>query len=415
MMPASRADKQDDAARWRADLTLALSRTFAALILVPTIAMLVVRVQAGRFVDAAISLMLYGLVVVAAVNTRLPTGWRVAAVLAVLTGITFNIILSRGLGLNIGALAGTFALLTLLAWGRAAAAAAVGAWIAVFAAAAHATAAGRVVTIPEAGAQQVLTTIALWTALTTVGVVALLSVIARLEEGVKSAEELERRLRLEARERLALAQRLLTEEDALRGNLARELHDDIGQRLTAIKITLETARVRRQDTLTAACRDSVRLIQDLERDVVLSSNLRPTLLEEGGFGIAIGSLVREETLRAGITGIVDIPEGLTLRDEAQMPCYRIVQEALTNVIRHARAHSIAVRGRRVPAGIAFVVRDDGVGFDLEAARRLGISGERLGLIGMRERAEGIGADLEIVSSPEAGTEIRLVVPDEGVA
>jgi signal transduction histidine kinase len=96
-----------------------------------------------------------------------------------------------------------------------------------------------------------------------------------------------------------------------------------------------------------------------------------------------------------------------------MPCYRIVQEALTNAIRHARARSIVVRGRRVPAGVALVVRDDGVGFDLEAARKLGIAGERLGLIGMRERAEGIGANVEIASSPRAGTEIRLVVPDEG--
>ena len=403
-----------DAALWRADLTLVLARTLAVLFLVPAVALLASRTLAGRPMDAAIGLVVYGLLVLAAANVHLTTTWRVAAVLGVLTALTLNIILERGLGLTVGPLAGTFALLTLLAWGRTAAALAVGAWLIVFAVAAAAMATGSLAIRVEQDARSVMTTIVLWAALTMVGIVTLSSVVARLEDGVRHADELGRRLRSEAHERLALALRLLSEEEALRGTLARELHDDIGQRLTAIKITLETATLRRQDTLDVARRESVRQIQDLLRHVSTSSNLQPPTIENG-LAAAVEALVRKETQRAGITGTVDIPETSTVRDDAQMPCYRIVQEALTNAIRHAGARTIVVRATRVEAGVLLVVRDDGVGFDVDVAQRQGLAGERLGLVGMRERAEGIGADLNIVSARGMGTEIRLVVPDERVA
>jgi signal transduction histidine kinase len=146
-----------------------------------------------------------------------------------------------------------------------------------------------------------------------------------------------------------------------------------------------------------------------------STNLRPTLIDQEGISVAIRRLVREETLRAGLTADVDVPDALRIRDDAQVPCYRIVQEALTNSIRHAGARRIIVRGARAANGVMLIVRDDGVGFDLEAARRLGRAGERLGLLGMRERAEGIGAELDIVSEPGGGTEVRLMVPDEEAA
>jgi two-component system, NarL family, sensor histidine kinase UhpB len=252
-------------------------------------------------------------------------------------------------------------------------------------------------------------------ALTAMVIAALSSVIEQLQTGVAQAVDLEARLRDEAAARLEVAQRLLSHEEALRGNLARELHDDIGQRLTAIKITLETARVRRQDTLATASREATRLMRELSRDMSVSANLRPTLIDQGGISRAIRTLARDETARAGLTADVDVPDGLPIRNDAQIPCYRIVQEALTNSIRHARARSIIVRGARVPNGVLLIVHDDGVGFDVEAARRLGRAGERLGLVGMRERAEGIGAHLDIVSSSGRGTKVRLVVPHERVA
>ena len=98
--------------------------------------------------------------------------------------------------------------------------------------------------------------------------------------------------------------------------------------------------------------------------------------------------------------VVELPREILVRP-GQRPCQVALQPL--------------VRGARMPNGVTLIVRDDGVGFDVETARRLGRAGERLGLVGMRERAEGIGADLDIVSSPGRGTEVRLVVPHEGVA
>ena len=403
-------------AAWRDELILVLARTLAALFLIPAVATVAAQLLGGRLTDAIVVAVTYGLVVVAAMHTTLPAATRVAALLGALASLTVDILLSRGLGgLSVGVLGGTFALLVLLAWGRAPALVAIGGWFVVFALTAYATASGSIVPLAQQGARQVLVAVAFWITLTVVGVVAVSSVVARLEAGVRSAAEFERRLRAEAHERHVLAQRVLSDEEVLRGNLARELHDDIGQRLTAIKIALETATLRPQSTLAAVCAESARLAGELARDTSKSVNLAATPIARGGLAAAIAASAREAAASAGITAIVDVPQQLDLPDDAELHCYRIVQEALTNAIRHAGAGGIVVRAASVAGALELVVGDDGVGFDLEAAERLGAAGERLGLVGMRERAEAIGADLQIVSAPGRGTEIRITLADEVVA
>jgi len=241
------------------------------------------------------------------------------------------------------------------------------------------------------------------------------SSIRDMTERERSEQERERLLEQVRRnqERLrALSRHLLNVQETERRAIARELHDELGQLLTALKTTLQTARQREPATSGRALDEGIGLADRmLDRVRTLSLNLRPPLLDELGLGPVIRSYVETEARRAGLeVDLVIEPIEARMQPEVEIACFRVTQEAVTNVIRHARAHRIAVRLRRSPATLELSVQDDGIGFDVPTALRPDASGANLGLLGMVERVEAIGGMLSIHSAAGRGTEVRASFP-----
>ncbi len=213
-----------------------------------------------------------------------------------------------------------------------------------------------------------------------------------------------------ANERLrALSQRLLETQETERRSIARELHDEIGQLLTAV--TLDLQFCLKLPGMTPAAdhlHESIALVQRVcmrVRD--LSLDLHPPLLDQMGLPAAVRWHVRREAERAGLVARVATDAfDSRLGSDIETACFRVVQEAVTNIVRHARAHSIGVELRHHEDGVVLTVRDDGAGFDLAAARQRAAHGRSLGLVGMEERVALAGGRLSIESAPGEGTVIR---------
>lgn len=200
----------------------------------------------------------------------------------------------------------------------------------------------------------------------------------------RAEDELARR-----REELqALSRKLIEAQEAEQRAVARELHDDFGQVLTAIKLNLKAKERDQAETIALVDGAIVRL-----RD--LAHALRPSMLDDLGLSESLRWYVDREARRAGLEAHLDIAtiEGRLPRT-IETTCFRVTQEALTNVIRHARARRIEVELRSSPDGLSLEVRDDGSGFDPAAAR-----GDSQGLLGMRERVALAGGELEVDSAP----------------
>ncbi|MEI5524243.1 HAMP domain-containing sensor histidine kinase [Streptomyces brasiliscabiei] len=216
--------------------------------------------------------------------------------------------------------------------------------------------------------------------------------------------------RLEA-ERATSAAGALSAQEAERHRIAQELHDEVGQTLTAVLLELK----RVADHTPPAVRDELHQVQETTRaglDEIrrIARRLRPGVLEELGLTSALRALTSEFTgpalaVRHHIA--TDLP---ALGRDTELVLYRIAQEGLTNAARHARAQRVDVTLRRIPGGTELSVRDDGVG--IRGAP------EGTGISGMRERALLVGADLTLGpgggigngAGPGTGTEVRLVVP-----
>ncbi|MBI2896806.1 MAG: HAMP domain-containing protein [Deltaproteobacteria bacterium] len=226
----------------------------------------------------------------------------------------------------------------------------------------------------------------------------------------REAEEAQVRLR-------ALSQRVQAARDEEAERIARELHDELGQVLTGLK--LELARLRRVcsrspllslegDQAIAEMTEHVdRAIDSVRR---ISSELRSPVLDRLGLAAAIDWLVRECEVKAGITGIVNIEdlEG-PVDGVVSTTVFRVVQEALTNVVRHAGASEVRVDLACRPPTLSLTIRDDGKGMEPGAATGSGA----LGILGMRERVHLLGGVWRLHSAPSKGTTIEVVVPREG--
>lgn len=209
--------------------------------------------------------------------------------------------------------------------------------------------------------------------------------------------------------------RLIEAQEVERKRIARELHDEIGQVLTAISLNLQAVRAAGLTPTSAPKIDESILVVDdaLHHVQNLALELRPSLLDDLGLAAAIRWFVDRYAQRTGIkTEIVtdaQIAEGRLPR-ELETACFRIVQEALTNVARHAEAKTVSIHFRALGDEICISIRDDGVGFDASAGN--GANPIRLGLRGMEERALALGGKLEIKSTPVTGTEILAYFPSE---
>jgi signal transduction histidine kinase len=217
----------------------------------------------------------------------------------------------------------------------------------------------------------------------------------------------------------AQASRLAEERDASaaqaaaaeRGRIARELHDEIGQALTAMQLNLQallqTATEKNRPRLQATL-DAVDRVLEQVHDLAL--NLRPSMLDDLGLESALVWLTRQSEI-AGIKGEVHA-DALEQRLDTviETECFRITQEALTNVVRHAQARAVTVGLRNEAGQIHLRVRDDGVGFEVAAMTEKALRGASLGLLSMEERAELAGGKLEFNSSPGRGTEVHAWFP-----
>ena len=143
----------------------------------------------------------------------------------------------------------------------------------------------------------------------------------------------------------------------------------------------------------------------------LSLDLRPSLLDDLGLVPALRWHVNRQAERAGFTAVftADVLEA-RLSPDLEIACFRVVQEALTNVVRYARAQHVLVELRRHDTELELTIRDDGVGFDVESALGRAMHGASLGLLGMDERVSLMGGQMEIESEPMGGTEIRARFP-----
>ena len=223
---------------------------------------------------------------------------------------------------------------------------------------------------------------------------------ADITERKRAKEELERR----AQQLEALSRKLIDVQEKERRAVARELHDDFGQVLTAIRINLR--RTLPADSETVGLVDGA-----ISRMRDLAQNLRPPMLDEMGLEASLRWYVEREAKRAGLKFSLDL-DSLEQRPDStiETTCFRVVQEALTNVVRHANAHSVAVELHQTDGALQCVVRDDGHGFDVPSARKRAVEGESQGLLSMEERVGLVGGDLEIDSAPGRGTRIEARLP-----
>lgn len=209
-----------------------------------------------------------------------------------------------------------------------------------------------------------------------------------------------------------LSQRLIEIQESERRHLARELHDEIGQALTATKLNLEVLAREPEPARTKRIADSIAFVERLLHNVRnLSLNLRPPMLDDLGLVAAVRWLLDQYVRTTG--GQVKFDHDLANERFAptiETTCFRVAQEALTNVTRHSRAHHVYVGLHRQNDGLTLSVRDDGRGFDVTEARRRAAHGNSLGLVGMEERVTLAGGRFNLVSSDDTGTELTAWFP-----
>jgi signal transduction histidine kinase len=219
----------------------------------------------------------------------------------------------------------------------------------------------------------------------------------RYEEGQRAHQELQE-----------LSARLLSAQEEERRSISRELHDEVGQSLSALlmeagnaaaRVSPDSIEVRRHvESIKRLAEASVQVIRNM------SLLLRPSMLDDLGLVPALEWQAREVFKRTGLRVQVTAEENASeLPDEHKTCIYRVVQEALHNCARHAQAHNVTVEVREQPSQIVLTVEDDGRGFD---ARRV----RGLGLVGMEERVHHLGGTLRVKSQPGAGTTIAVVLP-----
>lgn len=209
--------------------------------------------------------------------------------------------------------------------------------------------------------------------------------------------------RLEHERTTASASALAAQENE-RQRIARELHDEIGQSLTVALLTLKRAVDRAPDTIRVELEETQETVRaSLDEVRGIARRLRPDALEDLGLHSALNALCSDFTQATGVPVIRHItPQLARLRPDVELVCYRITQEGLTNVARHASAKKVWLDLHVTAKQLALRVADDGIG---------GIVQEGAGISGMRERALLVGATLTISGPPGGGgTEIRLVVP-----
>ena len=214
-----------------------------------------------------------------------------------------------------------------------------------------------------------------------------------------------------SRQLQALAANLELAREEERTQIARELHDQLGQALTAMKYDLAwlTDRLVQKDATLAQKAKTVTAQMDTMIKTVrrISTELRPGMLDDLGLAASIEWQARDFEKRTGIVCTVSVPaEDLPLERAQSIALFRIFQEALTNVARHANAQSIDVKLFAIPDALTLQVHDDGRGIQKQEIAGL----HSLGLLGMRERTKRLGGTFDIHGIPGDGTIVTVSIP-----
>jgi PAS domain S-box-containing protein len=237
---------------------------------------------------------------------------------------------------------------------------------------------------------------------------------------LKSAEESIRRLNQELARRVAdlsiLSRGMISLQEEERRRIARELHDETGQAVSAVVAELCALE---EATSDAVAKERMRQIRERVAGTLreirrISQGLRPAILESCGLEPAIMRFVNEFAAAHGIAITAHVVgfDGRQLPPAVEINLYRIMQEALTNIARHAGAHRVSVFAVWQGKQVRLVIEDDGRGFDADRVRRGASEHGGFGLIGMRERVGIIDGDLRIESTPDKGTTIAVYIPVE---
>ena len=231
------------------------------------------------------------------------------------------------------------------------------------------------------------------------------------------AEELSREVsvRTRAEERIkALLERLVSVQEEERRRIARNLHDQLGQRITALRFSVSALKddaALGVEVLQQRIEAIDRIAAQIDRDVDgIAWDLRPASLDDMGLDAALQAMVRDWSATRGVRGELHVSTILDgrLPPDMESHLYRIVQEALNNVAKHAGASRASVLLRRTSGDVEVIVEDDGRGFDVESITTSREGG--MGLTGIQERASLMGGHLEVESTPGAGTTLFVRIP-----
>src|ERR1700687_1720664 len=215
-------------------------------------------------------------------------------------------------------------------------------------------------------------------------------------------QEAQDSLRVSQERYRSLSRRLIEEQEHVRRSLSRELHDQLGQSLVAVAVNLTAIKGDLTPPSTERIPESMRIIEKMIKEVqTLAFELRPTMLDDVGLAEALSLLVARHGERTGVrVRITCTPPNARAPSEIETACFRIVQEALSNVARHASARNVEIALTAQGGVVELAVRDDGVGFDVKRLRN------GLGIVGMRARAELAGGQFAVESAPGDGTTVR---------
>lgn len=209
-----------------------------------------------------------------------------------------------------------------------------------------------------------------------------------------------------------LSRQLISAREEELRHLARELHDEIGQQLTLMKMNLRNIQRDADESIRSRLDENIQMIeQAVEQVRNLSLNMRPPHLDDLGLVATLHWYLKKQAALAGFEErLTVIPSDVRVPIDLATVCFRITQEAVTNAIRHARPASIEIELRCESGMLQLTIRDDGCGFNVADARKRALEGTSLGIISMQERAKLTGGETEITSTIGRGTEVCARFP-----
>ena len=229
---------------------------------------------------------------------------------------------------------------------------------------------------------------------------------------ITERKKTEASLREHSEQLRALSRRVLEVQEAERRRLAVELHDELGQLLTAIKINLQSNQRFRSQAPDELNVENIRIVENALQQVRrLALALRPSMLDDLGLAPALRWMAEQNAQRAGFVAQL-YTDRLhdRLAPDIEIACFRIVQEALTNIARHAHARQVQISLLEEGPMLVLIVKDDGCGFDVAAMMAGALAGGSMGVLGMQERAALIGGQLDLQSAPGDGSTLRMQCP-----